>query len=151
MLQILFRAAHTLKGSSRAMGFLAVGDLTHEMENILDDLRNDQLEVTTPIVNALLDCLDALGGLVDAVADFGDGHGQRPTKTFPTLVARLNALRAGSPDLSDSEPIRAARVRRALPSSSFSLADHELSSVGSGDRGGTVGLPDRCDCCHRTA
>jgi len=41
MLQILFRAAHTLKGSSRAMGFLAIGDLTHEMENILDDLRND--------------------------------------------------------------------------------------------------------------
>ena len=27
MLQILFRAAHTLKGSSRAMGFTAVGDL----------------------------------------------------------------------------------------------------------------------------
>ena len=71
---MLFRAAHTLKGSSRAMGFLAVGDLTHEMENVLDDLRNDKLAVTTPIVNALLDCLDALAALVDTVAAIGDGH-----------------------------------------------------------------------------
>ena len=88
MLQVLFRAAHTLKGSSRAMGFLAIGDLTHEMENILDDLRQDQLAVSTPIVNALLDCLDALTRLVDAVAAVGTDAGRR-TKTSPALVARL--------------------------------------------------------------
>ena len=53
-MQALFRAAHTLKGSSRSMGFLPIGDLTHEMENILDDLRNDKLSVSTPIVNVCL-------------------------------------------------------------------------------------------------
>ena len=52
ILQVIFRAAHTLKGSSRAMGFLAVGDLTHEMENILDDLRHGALSVNVSIINA---------------------------------------------------------------------------------------------------
>ncbi len=94
ILQVIFRAAHTLKGSSRAMGFLAIGDLTHEMENVLDDLRHGTLSVGTPIINALLDCLDALGTLVDSVAAAGtDTHASG--KDIPALVARLTALRAG--------------------------------------------------------
>ena len=96
MLQTLFRAAHTLKGSSRAMGFLAIDDLTHEMENILDALRLDQLQVTTPIVNALLDCLDVLAALVDSVAQAGTDEGATD-KNIPALVARLNALRMAPP------------------------------------------------------
>lgn len=103
MLQILFRAAHTLKGSSRAMGFLAIGDLTHEMENILDALRTDQLEVSTPIVNALLACLDSLGGLVDTVAASGTDTGG-VDKDIPALVARLNALRTGGLPLDAAVP-----------------------------------------------
>lgn len=94
ILQVIFRAAHTLKGSSRAMGFLAIGDLTHEMENVLDDLRHGTLSVGTPIINALLDCLDALGTLVDSVAAAGtDTHASG--KDIPALVAHLTALRAG--------------------------------------------------------
>jgi len=96
MLQVLFRAAHTLKGSSRAMGFLAIGDLTHEMENILDALRLDQLEVTTPIVNVLLDCLDALAALVDSVGASGTDTGATD-KDIPALVTRLDTLRTGAP------------------------------------------------------
>lgn len=96
VLQVLFRAAHTLKGSSRAMGFLAIGDLTHEMENVLDDLRNDTLAVSTPIVNALLDCLDALAALIETVG--ATGADTVPTdRDIPGLVARLSALRQETP------------------------------------------------------
>ncbi|NCB38240.1 MAG: chemotaxis protein CheA, partial [Erysipelotrichia bacterium] len=45
----IFRAAHTLKGMSATMGFEKVAHLTHEMENILDQLRNHTLSVTPPI------------------------------------------------------------------------------------------------------
>ena len=134
MLQILFRAAHTLKGSSRAMGFLAIGDLTHEMENILDDLRNDLLEVTTPIVNALLDCLDSLGGLVDTVAESGTDTGTADQK-IPALVARLNALRTGSVPTGKSEDSPVTETSPSAPSApqeaipSFALSDHEQFAV----------------------
>ncbi|HWA83458.1 MAG TPA: Hpt domain-containing protein, partial [Fimbriimonadaceae bacterium] len=66
VLQILFRAAHTLKGSSKAMGFIAIGDLTHHMENVLDSLRSHQLDLTSHVIDFLLECLDMLQGLVAA-------------------------------------------------------------------------------------
>ena len=131
MLQTLFRAAHTLKGSSRAMGFLAIGDLTHEMENILDALRLDQLQVSTPIVNALLDCLDALGALVDAVGQSGTDTGV-PDKDIPALVARLDALRTApsAADLPDaSAPLAAPSSPDAPSSGTFPLAAHEQEAV----------------------
>lgn len=67
-LQIIFRAAHTLKGSSRAMGFTHFAELTHEMENVLDQLRNGTLALTTDIANALLGCLDSLAEMKEGIA-----------------------------------------------------------------------------------
>lgn len=96
ILQRLFRAAHTLKGSSRAMGFMEIGNLTHEMENVLDDLRNDKLTVTGPIIDALLKCLDSLGALMGAVADSGTDTAAGRGQEIAELVARLNALRTGA-------------------------------------------------------
>ncbi|WP_257644348.1 Hpt domain-containing protein, partial [Listeria monocytogenes] len=41
-----FRSAHTFKGMSATMGFQQVADLTHAMENVLDEVRNNRLAVT---------------------------------------------------------------------------------------------------------
>ncbi len=70
----IFRAAHTLKGSGRAMGFINLADLTHEMENVLDLLRSKKLHVNTRIADALLRCLDTLR---DATASIADGNGDQ--------------------------------------------------------------------------
>jgi two-component system chemotaxis sensor kinase CheA len=127
MLQVLFRAAHTLKGSSRAMGFMVVGDLTHEMENILDDLRNDKLAVSTMIVTELLACLDALGQLMDAVASTGNDASQVDV-SIPKLVAKLIALRNGA-----GEPIITESLMPHLESleavTGFKLAEHEITAI----------------------
>lgn len=95
LLQSIFRAAHTLKGSSRSMGFLNVGNLTHEMENVLDELRQGHLPVNTAIVNALLDCLDALNTLIASVATHSH-DGDTDGRDIPALVVRLGALLSGS-------------------------------------------------------
>ncbi len=60
VIQDIFRAAHTLKGSSSAMGYEKMKLLTHEMENVLDKIRNNLLEVTKPIINILFECIDCL-------------------------------------------------------------------------------------------
>jgi two-component system chemotaxis sensor kinase CheA len=134
MLQVLFRAAHTLKGSSRAMGFLAVGDLTHEMENILDDLRNDKLDVGTPIVNALLSCLDALGHLVDIIGQTGSDVGCTD-KDIPALVALLRSLRTDAPIVAEVAPgpVGSLSAEIAHP---FKLASHELTAVEAAKKAG---------------
>ena len=60
VIQELFRAAHTLKGSSATMGFEKMKTLTHEMENVLDRIRNNLLEISRPVIDALFECLDVL-------------------------------------------------------------------------------------------
>ena len=47
LLQEIFRAAHTLKGSSAMLGYRMMTELTHSMESLLDKLRKGDLAVDT--------------------------------------------------------------------------------------------------------
>ena len=67
LLQEIFRAAHTLKGSSAMLGHTRMADLTHSMESVLDRLRKGTLEITTLVVDALLSSLDTLRSLNEEV------------------------------------------------------------------------------------
>ena len=67
LLQELFRAAHTLKGSSATIGHSRMASLTHALESILDSLRKGRLEVGTDLINLLLESLDALRTLKEEV------------------------------------------------------------------------------------
>lgn len=60
VVQSLFRAAHTLKGSSAAMGYEEMKQLTHEMEHLLDLVRSKKLAVTGALINLLFQSLDCL-------------------------------------------------------------------------------------------
>ncbi|MEK5256570.1 chemotaxis protein CheA [Paenibacillus sp. FSL F4-0125] len=59
-IQSLFRAAHTLKGSSSVMGFHGIMNLTHEMENILEKVRSRHLNITSEMIGLLFNGLDHL-------------------------------------------------------------------------------------------
>lgn len=65
-LNSIFRAAHSIKGGSGIFGFDALMNLTHVMENLLDKARNAELNVTTDIVNVLLETLDVLKATLEA-------------------------------------------------------------------------------------
>lgn len=58
IIQKIFRAAHTLKGSSAVMGFKQLNGLTHQMESVFDLIRGGQLEVSPELLNILFDCID---------------------------------------------------------------------------------------------
>ncbi len=70
----IFRAAHTLKGMSATMGFDKVAHLTHEMENILDKLRNKEIPVTTTVVDVLFETFDVLRILVNDSISSSDSN-----------------------------------------------------------------------------
>ena len=72
LLQEIFRAAHTLKGSSAMVGHQRMAELTHAMESLLDKLRNGELSVNTEIVDALLHSLDALKVLKNEIVSAED-------------------------------------------------------------------------------
>ncbi|OKP85130.1 hypothetical protein A3844_17930 [Paenibacillus helianthi] len=57
-IQKIFRAAHTLKGSSAVMGFKQLNRLTHQMESVFELIRCGEQEVTSELLNILFDCID---------------------------------------------------------------------------------------------
>lgn len=54
----IFRLAHTLKGSSRAVGLGQVAEFTHEIENLIMQMQKGQIEISSNIVSLLLECND---------------------------------------------------------------------------------------------
>ncbi len=68
MIDELFRAAHTLKGSAAMMGFQGVSDVAHKAEDMLGMFRSGSLPICKETLNFLFDSVDAIKLLVDGVA-----------------------------------------------------------------------------------
>ncbi len=65
----IFRSAHTLKGMAGTMGFKRISEITHEMENLLQDIRSSKLDVTAEIIDTLLECVDVLELLINDILE----------------------------------------------------------------------------------
>lgn len=69
LLNEIFRVAHTLKGMAGTMGFTTMMNLTHEMENVLDAIRNGRIKVNSHIIDILFECLDYLERSVNMISN----------------------------------------------------------------------------------
>lgn len=89
----VFRAVHTIKGMSATMGYTAVAALSHELETVLDAMRQGARRVDPPLMELLFESADVLERAIEgAVAGAGDGVDVRP------LVERLHAQLSRSAD-----------------------------------------------------
>jgi two-component system chemotaxis sensor kinase CheA len=68
MVNAIFRAAHTIKGSSGLFGLDHVVAFTHVVENLLDQLRANNLEISEALVALLLSCCDQIRAMVERIA-----------------------------------------------------------------------------------
>lgn len=69
----VFRSAHTLKGMSATMGYEDIANLTHKMENVLDEIRNSRLHVTAELLDVVFVAVDQLEEMVLDIAAGGKG------------------------------------------------------------------------------
>ncbi len=100
-LATIFRAAHTIKGSSAMLGYTAMTEVGHAMESLLVKLRNHEAAVTSTVVDALLHSLDVLRVLTDELIDE-----QGVVVDFASLVSELEAcIGVKAPESSDSEAV----------------------------------------------
>ncbi|MEO9255015.1 MAG: Hpt domain-containing protein, partial [Tepidiformaceae bacterium] len=67
LIQRIFRAAHTLKGSSLTIGHSKMASLTHAIETVLDAVRGGHRSPSREMIDALLAGVDALRGLAEEV------------------------------------------------------------------------------------
>ncbi|MFH0976636.1 MAG: chemotaxis protein CheA [Spirochaetota bacterium] len=61
----LFRAVHSIKGSSGMFNFTQVENFTHKVENILDNVRKNVIGIEEELINVLLECRDYIIKILD--------------------------------------------------------------------------------------
>jgi len=84
----IFRVAHTIKGMSGTMGFHNMANLTHEMENVLQAARNNDIQISEEIIDILFECFDALDTSVSHIIDYG----VEDNNTNHSLINKLTKL-----------------------------------------------------------
>jgi len=110
LLQEIFRAAHTLKGSSGMLGLKDMMELTHAMEDILDKVRKGQLEVTRELIDALLMSIDGLKVLKEDIGSPGPSVDIGPMVEAIHLAARVDGAAADKSESASLESIVSSDV-----------------------------------------
>jgi len=72
LLEELFRAVHTMKGSAGVAGIGGIAALTHRLEDLLQKMRAKELEAEAGLVDLLLKAVDCIKDLVEKVAGGSD-------------------------------------------------------------------------------
>ncbi|MBR4781817.1 MAG: chemotaxis protein CheA [Lachnospiraceae bacterium] len=68
----IFRAAHSLKGMAGTMGYKRMQRLTHDMENVFQEIRSGKMKVRPELTDCLFEGLDALQEYVDNIINTQD-------------------------------------------------------------------------------
>lgn len=116
-LQEIFRAAHTIKGSSAVMGYGKMASLTHEIENLFDQMRKGLLPVSGPLVDTLFMALDTLQNLRDEII------GKDVSVDITPVVERLRQFQEAGPVSPPAEAEADREPSKAPPAGNTAVLD----------------------------
>lgn len=125
LLNRIFRVAHTIKGSSSFLNFDILTSLTHNMEDVLNKARRDELKITPDVMDVVLLSIDLMKALLQAIRD--SGTDANSGIDISDAVTKLQAISQGSSPVAEaSEPsAKPAKPQETTPQSDPSnpLAD----------------------------
>lgn len=145
IVQNIFRSAHTLKGMSATMGYTDLAKLTHEMENVLDLVRNNKLTMNSQIFDTLFKSLDALESMVENIVQGGDGSAD-----VSDIIVLLKAIVTG-----EQPPAATGAAKGSVPTTNTSLDEYQFSildhSIEAGQNVYYIEVAVREDCVLKAA
>ncbi|HEY7532288.1 MAG TPA: Hpt domain-containing protein, partial [Nitrospiraceae bacterium] len=126
-IQTLVRTAHTLKGSAKTIGFHAIGDIAHPIEDCMIGVREGRLEVTS----ALLQTVGKAVTVIRALMKRDPARVGQLQQDIPDITRTLERLNSGLPEVSapatSAQLIPAVQVATAVmepPSDAASSGGH---------------------------
>ncbi|MFC3070603.1 hybrid sensor histidine kinase/response regulator [Phenylobacterium soli] len=133
----IFRLIHTIKGTCGFLGLMRLQTVAHAAENVLGGFRDGVVPVTPTAVSAVLDTVDLIRSLTDALAE----SGAEPEGDDSALIARLEAVLEadGAPEAPVETPAAAAPAM-ATPADNRSLIER-LGGDASLDAAAEMTLP----------
>ena len=122
-LNSIFRAFHTFKGGSGLLNLMPMNRTAHELENLLDLARQDKLEITSDIINLILEGGDVLKQYIDEMNE--QLSGKRPqgpilVQTQDLLARVRTAVTGGKIPAAQAPKAATANTSVATPASSSS-------------------------------
>lgn len=138
----IFRAAHSLKGMAGTMGFKRMQHLTHDMENVFQEVRNDKIKVNGDIIDVLFQCLDAIEGYLNIIKETSD----EGTNDNEGIIASLNGILNGgaaAPATKEEKPAQAqpeaaADAGHEKKYLGISLSENEQEALKNAEESGKV-------------
>ena len=132
VLNRIFRALHTIKGTSGFLGFDPLVRLSHRAEDVLNTLRRGEIHLTQRMMDALLKARDQLGRMLSDIREGG-----LKQYSIDDLVAELEAVQKPSGDmLPQGEP--PASPAKPQPSGSETAPQEQAASPGTSKPGEAV-------------
>ena len=140
----IFRAAHSLKGMAGTMGYKRMQRLTHDMENVFQEIRSGNMKVKPELVDVLFRGLDALDAYLNNIVNTAD----EGTEDNEEIINALNTIAENATGKStSSKPVAAKEAAKyeAIQISDFERNTFEKAkSQNQNIFGITVYLQDSC-------
>ncbi len=99
----IFRAAHSLKGMAGTMGYKRMQKLTHDMENVFQEIRSGNMSVQPELVDVLFRGLDALEGYLASILESAD----EGTEENQDIISALDEIVKKGTGKIDAAPVAA--------------------------------------------
>lgn len=134
----IFRAAHSLKGMAGTMGYKRMQHLTHDMENVFQEIRSGKMKVRSELTDCLFEGLDALQEYVDNIINTQDEGTNDNQQLIDALARELDiGLNGGAGEAEApkkaSEPEKKAapvpEVKAAENASKVNYAEYEKTAI----------------------
>ncbi|WP_078595612.1 chemotaxis protein CheA [Evansella clarkii] len=132
----VFRSAHTLKGMAATMGFYDLEKLTHQLENILDGIRNGVLNTSAELLDMMFESVDDLEAMVEDISAGGEGK-----RNVTEIIAALKKLEEGAGLPSPQSTALQEAASTAVPEEqTIILDDFELTVIAQSEEQGFEAL-----------
>jgi len=125
ILNDIFRVAHTLKGMAGTMGFNNMSRLTHDMENVLQALRNNEIQINTSLIDLLFKCLDALENYLNYIIE----NGNEGNNDYRELIEELNNSLSGNTSFKNKETRPEVNVTGEHPTINMKMSQYDRNVI----------------------
>ena len=135
----VFRAAHSLKGMAGTMGFKRMQHLTHDMENVFQEVRSERISVDSSMIDLLFKCLDAIDQYIENVknsSDEGTEDNELIIKELNDFIAKANGQAVEEAAPATNEGSAEEENENTSEELQINLNEDEMDTVKSSIEGG---------------
>ena len=112
----IFRAAHSLKGMAGTMGYKRMQRLTHDMENVFQEIRSGNMKVQPELIDVLFRGLDALEGYLANILESADEGTEDNEEIINTLNSIADKAKGGTGEVPVPTPTAAPSDDKSVAS-----------------------------------